>query len=275
MEEKIKDLGTLQGPVLVFGGVYSNLEALLALKEIADKKNINPQNIICTGDIIGYCANPLECMQIIKEWGIHTIVGNVEIQLREDRDDCGCDFTEGGRCDAFSQQWYPFAKNQLSSTDGVWLNSLPEFITFNYEGKKVFVLHGSYHKTAEFIFKSTPWDTKIKSLTDTQTDIILAGHSGIPFVDTKKGKTWFNAGVIGMPANDGNKNVWFGIMDHKNDSITFKHESYAYDFHTASEKMTSNNLPASYAKTLKTGIWDNCEILPDVETEQQGKPLVF
>ncbi len=273
MGKKTKDLGELKGQLLIFGGVYSNLEALIALKEIAQEKNIAPENIICTGDIIGYCANPLESLHIIKDWGIHAIAGNVEIQLREDKEDCGCDFDEGGRCDVFSKKWYPYAQNKLTSSDKIWLESLPDFITFSYNGKKVLVLHGSFHRTSEFIFKSTPWETKNNSLIDSKTDIVLAGHSGIPFIDTKEGKTWFNAGVIGMPANDGNKNVWYGILDVKENDITFKHESYSYDFNTASEKMLANNLPASYAETLKTGIWDNCEILPDIETKQQGKPL--
>jgi hypothetical protein len=37
--------------------------------------------------------------------------------------------------------------------------------------------------------------------------------------------------------------------------------------------MLEKGLPASYAKTLLTGIWDNCEILPEKETRNQGKPI--
>jgi hypothetical protein len=37
--------------------------------------------------------------------------------------------------------------------------------------------------------------------------------------------------------------------------------------------MVENNLPRQYAKTLLSGLWDNCEILPETETLAQGKKL--
>ena len=35
--------------------------------------------------------------------------------------------------------------------------------------------------------------------------------------------------------------------------------------------MLKNGFPASYAKTLQTGLWDNMEILPEREKAQRGK----
>ena len=43
-DKKIEDLGKLSGKILIFGGVYSNLQALEALKQIAEKENIAPEN---------------------------------------------------------------------------------------------------------------------------------------------------------------------------------------------------------------------------------------
>ena len=69
MDQKIIDLGKISGKTLLFGGVYSNLQALEALKQIAEKENINPENCFCTGDIVGYCAQPEETVQLFKLWG--------------------------------------------------------------------------------------------------------------------------------------------------------------------------------------------------------------
>ena len=55
MDQKIVDLGKISGKTLLFGGVYSNLQALEALKQIAEKENIAPENCICTGDILRQC----------------------------------------------------------------------------------------------------------------------------------------------------------------------------------------------------------------------------
>ena len=77
MDTRIKDLGRLEGKLLLFGGVYSNLQALEAVIAFAKAENIPPSHCICTGDIVGYCAQPEETVQLFKKWGAHTIAGNV------------------------------------------------------------------------------------------------------------------------------------------------------------------------------------------------------
>lgn len=270
-----KDLGEIKGRILVFGGVYSNLQALLKMKQIAEDLRIPPSNIICTGDVVGYCAQPEESVQEIIKWDIHTIAGNVEIQLREKLEDCGCNFSSGSRCNIFSNQWYPFAQSQLSQKSLDWMLELPEFMNFQYAGRKVYVLHGAYHHTSEYIFKSTPWATLEKNFQDTNSNLILAGHCGLPFYMTKKQQSWINAGVIGMPANDGTPKVWYVILDDKAGTFSFRHKNFDYDFQQAARLIRQQQLPAEYALTLETGIWDNCEILPKKETALQGKKIFF
>jgi len=269
MAKKIKDLKNISGKILVFGGVYSNLQALEKLISIAESLSIPPENCICTGDIVGYCAQPEETVQAFRKWGAHSIAGNVEIQLAEDKEDCGCDFREGSRCDDFSKQWYPYAKIHLSQDSIDWMKELPLHIRFNYDGKKVQVVHGSAFQVSEFIFKSTDWSVKQRNFIETQTDIIVAGHCGLPFSHQEEGKLWLNPGVIGMPANDGSPKTWYAILDLDKDP-GFEHYSLKYDHQRASSLMMENQLPQEYARTLITGIWDNTEILPGLESGLQG-----
>ena len=49
----VQNLGTRTGRLLVFGGPYSNVQALETLKSIAEQLRIPANNIICTGDIVG------------------------------------------------------------------------------------------------------------------------------------------------------------------------------------------------------------------------------
>ncbi len=278
MDKKIKDLGVLpdakSGQVsrklLLYGGVYSNLQALEKLKAIAEKQGIPPENCICTGDIVGYCAQPEETVQLFKIWGTHSIAGNVEKQLSEGAEDCGCDFREGSRCDGFSQLWYSYAQSKLSKNSLEVLEALPDYITFQYAGKKMTVLHGSYSNISEFIYKSSPWDVKESSFTATASDVIIAGHCGLPFHSEQDGKLWLNPGVIGMPANDGSTEVWYAILDDSNGKLSYKHHTFAYNYKLTSKLMLNGLLPEEYARTIVTGIWDNTEILPSVESGMQG-----
>ncbi len=271
-----KDIGKLTNKVLVFGGVYSNLQALERMKGIAEELQILPENIICTGDVVGYCAQPVECVQMVMDWGVHTIAGNVEIQLREGEEDCGCNFDEGSRCNVFSGQWYPFAQRRLGKEAIDWMLELPDFIRFEVGDLQALVVHGSWHETAEFVFESTPWEVKAKNFEDGKADLILAGHCGLPFEDARNGRYWLNPGVIGMPANDGTQRVWYMVLETAKDGrLTFSHHSFDYDFEEAARLMNLYGLTPEYSKTLVTGLWDNCEILPDTETGLQGVEICF
>lgn len=270
MDKKIEHIGKLTGKVLLFGGVYSNLQALEKLKSIAESENIPPENCICTGDIVGYCAQPEETVQLFKLWNAKTIAGNVEIQLREGAEDCGCDFRKGSRCDGFSQQWYPYAKSKLSKNSLEFMKTLPDHIEFEYAGKKVMVVHGSYFNTSEFIFKSTPWETKLPNFSVGKSDVIVGGHCGLPFFHQYENLLWLNPGVIGLPANDGTPRVWYAILDDINEGFNFNHHSFEYNYKLTSKLMQNGLLPPEYAQTLITGIWDNTEILPAFESGLQG-----
>lgn len=265
------DLGALSGDLLIFGGVYSNLYALEALRGVAEAAGFAPEQVICTGDIVAYGAAPHACMAMVRDWGIHTIVGNVEIQLRDDLEDCGCNFDSGTRCDLFSRQWYPYARAHTTPEDRAWLQTLPDQLTFRYGGRRVRVVHGSPVATAEFVFASTPWEVKAAHLAAASSDVVLAGHCGLPFVQQVGAQAWLNAGVIGMPANDGTPDGWYMTVSEA--AFAVRLHRLTYDYGAAQLDMEAAQLPVQYSRTLSTGIWDNCEILPDAETAAQGQRL--
>ena len=48
----------------IFSDVHANLEALDAVIKAYQKEGID--KYICVGDIVGYAANPIECIEKIK-----------------------------------------------------------------------------------------------------------------------------------------------------------------------------------------------------------------
>ncbi|WP_103864779.1 metallophosphoesterase [Aquimarina sp. I32.4] len=272
MDKKTIALGKRNGKILLFGGVYSNLQALEFLIAIAEKKGIASENCFCTGDIVGYCAQPEETVQRFMQWGAHSIIGNVEEQLRTGAIDCGCDFKAGSRCDGFSKTWYAYAQNQLSKTSIQWMQSLPDYMSFEFASKNFTMVHGSYNHISEFIFQSTSWQIKQSSFDASNSDVIIAGHCGLPFYDKKEELIWINPGVIGMPANEGLTRSWYAIIDDSN-GFSIQYETFEYDNLTANQLMLKKELPQEYAKTLLTGLWDNMEILPEMEKKLQGRDL--
>lgn len=269
------EIGKKDKELFIFGGVYSNLQALRAVRRIAEDRGFRPEDIICTGDIVAYCAHPAECIDEIENWGIHCIAGNVELNLRDEAEDCGCNFSEGSRCEVFSRQWYAYVESRVSNRNRGFIEKLPEFLSFEFYGLSSKVVHGSYHNTSEFIFASSPDEVFERNFRDAEAELIIAGHCGLPFVKELKGKTWVNAGVIGMPANDGTRRTWCGVLGLTQKKPSFEFIPVQYDYEEAAKAMQDKGLPQTYATTLRTGLWDNCDILPPVETHAQGRELLL
>jgi alkylhydroperoxidase/carboxymuconolactone decarboxylase family protein len=275
MDKKIKHIGPKKGKLLLFGGVYSNLQALEKLISIAEEEGISPENCICTGDITGYCAQPEETIQLFRKWGALSIAGNVELQLASDSEDCGCDFKAGSRCDDFSKMWFPYTKGHLSQNSIDWIATLPENISLDYGNKKITIVHGNYGNVSEFIFASNADENKQRCFEETQSQVIIAGHCGLPFHQSIKDKLWLNPGVLGIPANDGTPRVWYLLLEMEDGDIKYTHQSFEYDAETAQRLMYKNHLPEAYGDTLTSGIWDNMEVLPEIEKMGQGIPIYF
>lgn len=261
--------------MLLFGGVYSNFQALEALYSWAESNGFEPNQIVCTGDVVGYCAQPQECVELVKNWGVHCIAGNVEIQLRNGDDDCGCNFNEDSSCDLNSRNWYPYAKEHVNQVALDWMNTLPLNLVLDFGGEKWGVVHGTQEETAKFVYKSTSWNEKRPSYEALGVDHIVSGHCGIPFLDENNGHFWINSGALGMPANDGTQRVWFCVISKEDGQFSTQFHTLEYDFRLTQEKMKIERLPIAYIDTLETGLWDSTEVLDDVQTKLTGVRIEF
>ena len=65
------------------------------------------------------------------------------------------------------------------------------------------------------------------------------------------------------------------LLDVIDGEVSYTHQSFEYDAETAQRLMYKNHLPEAYGDTLTSGIWDNMEILPEIEKMGQGIPIHF
>ena len=267
-----KDLGELSGPLFVFGGPYSNLEATRAALDEAKMLAIPSERIICTGDVTAYCGNPEETSTLIRQSGIHVVQGNCEESLAADREDCACGFDGENDCSILAVRWYAHSKMATSNQNKDWMGNLPHRLTFNFAGKKVHVLHGSDKQINEFIFQSTDPAIKRRDLLNTEADIIISGHSGFPFTEHVDDRIWHNAGVVGMPANDGTPRVWYSLIEATHQGISFSHKSLTYDHINAIKTMMKYGLD-DYATSLESGIYPSQETFAAAEQKAKGVAL--
>jgi predicted phosphodiesterase len=263
----------LSGPILIFGGPYSNLQATVALLRKARELGIAPDHIVCTGDLAAYCGSPLETIELVAASGCHVVSGNCDEQLATDSVNCGCGFPAGGSCEALSKNWFDYANRMMTTGARNWLQRLPKNLDLYIDGRKLRVVHGSPSKINDFIFYSDSLERKAIEIYSTNCDGIVAGHCGLPFTQLVGTSLWHNAGVIGMPANDGTPRTWFSTLTPVGQSIHITHHPLEYDYKSAAAAMRRAGLGIEYRQTLLTGLWPSCEVLPDLDRSQQGIPL--
>jgi predicted phosphodiesterase len=266
------DLAQLRMPILVFGGPYSNVRALAALQARADELGIPPSRAICTGDVVAYCVEPEETTAAIRAWGCHVVAGNCEQQLAAGAADCACGFEEGSECDRLAKGWYPFANERISPASRAWMTGLPSQLTFRAGGLSFRVVHGGVRQTNRFVFASQR-DVLAEQLARVEADVVVAGHSGLPFVEKVSGRVWFNPGVIGMPANDGTREVWYGLIAPEDDQVALSTHRLGYDHIAAAAAMRRFGHANGYARSLITGLWPSLDVLPPSERAATGKRI--
>ncbi len=265
---------SMSGATLIFGGPYSNFEATVAVLARARELGIPPQRIVCTGDVVAYCGDPVATLDAICESGIHVVMGNCDEQLGNNADDCGCGFPAGSSCDRLSAAWYAYADARVTPRHRKWLAGLPRRLDIEIGGVRLAVIHGATSEISRFIFASTPALAKKRELDVVACDGIIAGHCGLPFTQIVDGRLWHNAGVVGMPAHDGTPRVWYSVITPVADGIEIAHHALDYDHASAAAAMRRAALPAEYETALANGIWPSCDVLPQKEIHAAGIPLV-
>ena len=272
MKTQILDLGDIKSDLLIFGGPYSNLAATRAVLEKAKALNIKPSHIICTGDVVAYCAEPEATCQLIKNSGISVVMGNCEESLASDSNDCGCGFEPDMLCSVLSEKWYRYAQQNISNDSREWMSTLPTAIEFTCGGKKFRVIHGGVSQINQFIFASTEQKLKRQQFVHLDSDCIIGGHCGLPFGQQVEDKYWLNAGVIGLPANDGTQQGWYLLLKPIKNTIEINWHRLTYPVQQTYASMQQAGLN-EYAESLISGLWPSTDVLPLTEKSAQGQRL--
>ena len=260
----------IDGPAIIFGGPLGNLQATAAVLDEAKKLGIPPRRIVCTGDLVAYCGDPAATIDLVRRSGIHVVMGNCDEQLALGADDCACGFPSGSACERLSSSWFSHADRQVGSEARGWLGTLPRRIDLVIGKARIAVVHGGVSQMNRYVFASTPAALKQREIDLAQTGGVIGGHCGLPFSQIVEGRLWHNAGVVGMPANDGTPRGWYSLLTPVDGGVRIEHRALFYDYEDAAEAMIRAGLPPDYRETLASGIWPSCDVLPYGEIRERG-----
>jgi len=98
----------------IIADIHANLEALEAV--LKDIKEQNCTHYACLGDVVGYNANPKECLDIIREMDMPCVKGNHDEYCSAEGN------TEG--FNPYAAEAVNWTRKQLNEDDRKWLRDL-------------------------------------------------------------------------------------------------------------------------------------------------------
>lgn len=240
----------------ILSDIHGNLEAFRKVIEYLNMESID--RYLFLGDIVGYGANPNECVDIIKNnYKYYSVLGNHDAVMIKKH---------------FFSYYNPYAKKclewtyeVLSSENKQFLETLP--ITKVIDG--IQLVHASPSSPNEWNYMTDIEDIR-DNLDFIENFICFFGHTHRPAfyaydsmedlltfdncidieIETDRFQYIINVGSIGQP-RDGNPKTSFGIYDTNYQQI--KIIRLEYDYRTASKKILEAGLPNIIAERLLIG----------------------
>jgi predicted phosphodiesterase len=207
--------------VAFLSDIHSNFPALCAALRRVDRFGVG--SIVVAGDLIGRGPHPVEVIRLLREQGVKAIRGNVENRLLDLRSKKK-DFKKLVKKKKSKMAWTAL---QLTESEWAYLEALPQCLRLRLGDLNALVVHGSPVSDMDYIYPSITssalkkklratlqgrfQDTQKGALTDT-CDILVCGHSHIPFTKVTAGVRVVNSGTVGLPV-DGDPRGSFAICD--------------------------------------------------------------
>jgi len=235
---------------VIISDVHANLEALESCFKKIDE--LNPDKIICLGDLVDYCAHPNECVEIIKSRCDVVILGN------HDEAQFNYSVAEG-----FSEH----AKISSIKTRDVIEKKFVEYfktLSLTYSENNILFIHGSPFFPNEYNYVLEKEDAE-DSFRNFGEQICFIGHSHRPIIwESNEGRInnvsknnldenssyIINVGSIGQP-RDGDPMASFGFYD--SDKMIYENVRVEYDVASAARKIIDAGLPEKLAERLFIG----------------------
>jgi len=241
--------------IAIIADIHANLEALLAALERIHALNVD--EIVCLGDIVGYNANPNECVDILRNEKIASMLGN--------HDACASGLEEPYRFNALARRSVTWTREHLTEENRSFLLDLPR----EKRAHDFFLFHGSIHDTNRYILSrddvednfqllaGLPGTLKLGFFGHTHVRTALIDHRGIISLDlsldlslSPEKRYLINPGSVGQP-RDGDPRASFLVYDRDDHTVLFYRVEY--DIKRCQERILQAGLPPQLAERLERG----------------------
>jgi diadenosine tetraphosphatase ApaH/serine/threonine PP2A family protein phosphatase len=187
----------------------------------------------------------------LRAQGIPTIMGNYDLGVGHDSDDCGCAYKDA-HAEALGQQAIGWSNAHTNAENKAYLRRLLPAIPLQEGDLRVRLVHGSPRKVNEYLYADRP-DSSLERLLDlAEADVLVCGHPHIPYHRVlPSGRHVVNVGRVGKP-QDGDPRACYITLDAQGAELQVAFIRVPYDIERASQAIEASAMPNEYAAMLRT-----------------------
>jgi predicted phosphodiesterase len=238
--------------------VHANLPALEA---VLDHVSRQPE-VTATyhlGDLVGYAPWPNETVALIQDSKIPGVAGNYDSTVGSDYKHCGCRY-EDPRQEELSHISYGWTLQQVSPATKAFLAGLPFRIDLlpnggHASGPRVVLVHGTPTLITVYWTEDRSDDFCLKMAGHAGAkpgDVIVFGHTHIPWHREVGGIHFVNTGSVGRP-KDGDWRAGYVLLEVATGSARVENMRVEYDVERAMQGIRESELPDDFAEYLRSG----------------------
>jgi putative phosphoesterase len=236
--------------ITIISDIHANIHALDAVLEDIERQGF--ENRYCLGDLVGYGVFPNEVVERIGSEEIPTIMGNYDLGVGSNSDDCGCAYRDAFS-EALGKRSIAWTNNHTSDDNKAFLRGLESRIPLKMGDLDVLLVHGSPRKINEYLFEDRP-DASLERLMDgARVDVLVCGHTHLPYHRIlPSGRQVINAGSVGKP-KDGDPRACYLTLAMVDGKLASEFQRVPYPVAEAMEAIRQTEMPHEYAGMLLEG----------------------
>jgi len=235
----------------VFGDIHANLEALEAV--LADAEAHEVTHYVCLGDVVGYNANPHECVEIVRKLGCPVVKGNHDEQASAE--------SVLENFNPLAEEAINWTRDNLTDDDKKWLREL----RLTRQVRDFTIVHATLDTPDKWGYVFNQLDAAA-SFNYQHTNVCFYGHTHAPRAYVKDGavkgiplqrlliepnkKYFVNVGSVGQP-RDGDWHASYCLFTPAEHLVELRR--IEYDINTAQDKIVAAGLPQRLADRLAMG----------------------
>ncbi len=234
----------------IFGDIHANLPALETVLADIDQRQL--ANLSCLGDLVGYGVTPNEVIELIQRRAIPTLMGNYDLGVGHDSDDCGCAYKTDTE-EARGKRSIAWSNAHTTRENKTFLRALPAHISFILGDLRVLLVHGSPRKVNEYLYIDRTDESLERIFDGVEADVMVCGHTHLPYYRVlPSGRHLINAGSVGKPKDKDNR-AGYVVLEAQGRELKVDFIRVAYDIERAALAIEASQMPAEFAQMLRDG----------------------